>query len=68
MHDCPNRMLVRAPEQEGTKFPTPSLIVAFVLLESAFQKVLTTRIVSRDWVTHQDCPKIARAKQPFTIT
>src|SRR5258708_39696762 len=38
-------------------------------LGSAFQKVLTTnRVVSSDWVTHQHCPKIARARQFFTIT
>jgi hypothetical protein len=67
-------MLVRAAEQESTTALTPSLIVAFCVhyaggQDPHFKKVLTTnRVVSSDWVTHQHCPKIAWAKQFFTIT
>jgi hypothetical protein len=52
--------------------PNPS--VGFWMIKSNcahldLRKVLTTkRVVSTDCVTRQHCPKIASAKQPFTIS
>ena len=73
-HDWPNRMLLRTAEQESTRVSHAfadrcGLWSLCMSLGSAFQNVLTTnRVVSSDWVTCQHCPKIAPAKQPFTIT
>ena len=69
-------VLVRAAEQQESTRGSHALDggCVFVLTVPeekiiACQKVLTAeRVVSTDWVTHQHCPKIAPAKQAFTIT